>query len=124
MGLARTRKQPEERKSELIETARRVFREKGYAATSVTDIVKEAGVSQGTFYFYFEDKEAVFDAVAETIVLEGYNVIRGSRREMTSPPWTRSSRPWVSFWPRRRSSVGPTKRRRGASATCATAWEG
>jgi AcrR family transcriptional regulator len=76
MGLARTRKQPEERKTELVETARRVFREKGYAAANVTDIVKEAAVSQGTFYFYFEDKEAVFDAVAETIVLEGYNVIR------------------------------------------------
>lgn len=74
--MTRTRKHPEERKAELIETARRVFREKGYAAASVTDIVREAGISQGTFYFYFEDKEAVFDAVAESIVLEGYNVIR------------------------------------------------
>ncbi|MBN2026131.1 MAG: TetR/AcrR family transcriptional regulator [Actinobacteria bacterium] len=68
---------PEERRAELIEAARRVFRRKGYAAASVTDIVKEAGVSQGTYYFYFKDKEAAFDAVAETIVLEGFNAIQG-----------------------------------------------
>lgn len=74
--MTRTRKQPEERKAELVEAARRVFREKGYAATSVTDIVREAGVSQGTFYFYFDGLESMFDAVAEAIVLEGYVVIR------------------------------------------------
>jgi len=67
---------PEQRRAELIEAARRVFRRKGYAAASVTDIVKEAGVSQGTYYFYFKDKEAAFDAVAETIVLEGFNAIQ------------------------------------------------
>lgn len=73
--MARTRKKPEERKSEFVEAARRVFREKSYSAATVTDIIKEVGVSQGTFYFYFEGKEAVFDAVAEAIVLEGYDVI-------------------------------------------------
>ena len=76
MTLVRTRKRPEERKAELTEAARRVFRRKGYAAASVSDIVREAGVSQGTFYFYFKDKEAAFDAVAETIVMEGFDVIQ------------------------------------------------
>ncbi len=61
----------------MVEAARRVFRRKGYSATSVTDIIKEVGVSQGTFYLYFDGKEAVFDAVAEAIVLEGYEVIKG-----------------------------------------------
>jgi AcrR family transcriptional regulator len=73
--MARTRKQPEERKAELVEVARKVFREKGYAATSVSDIVREAGVSQGTFYFYFKDKDAVFDAAAEAIVLDAFEAI-------------------------------------------------
>lgn len=76
MPLARTRKKPEQRRAELTEAARRVFRRKGYAASTVSDIVREAGVSQGTFYFYFKDKEAAFDAVAETIVMEGFDVIR------------------------------------------------
>lgn len=61
----------------MIEAARRLFREKGYSATNVTDIIKEVGISQGTFYIYFDGKEAVFDAVAEAIVLEGYDVIKG-----------------------------------------------
>ena len=73
--MARTRKQPEERRAELVEVARKVFRDKGYAATSVSDIVREAGVSQGTFYFYFKDKEAVFDAAAEAIVLDAFEAI-------------------------------------------------
>lgn len=73
--MARTRKQPEERRAELVEVARKVFRDKGYAATSVSDIVREAGVSQGTFYFYFKDKEAVFDAAAEGIVLDAFEAI-------------------------------------------------
>lgn len=73
--MARTRKQPEERKADLIDAARAVFRAKGYAAASVTDIVREAGVSQGTFYVYFNNKENVFDAVAEVIVFEGFNAI-------------------------------------------------
>ena len=30
---------------------------KGYNATSVNDIVKEAGIPKGSFYFYFESKE-------------------------------------------------------------------
>ena len=67
--LARIRKQPEERKADLVEAAHTVFRTTGYAAANVTDIVKEAGVAQGTFYVYFDSKEAVFDAVAENIVL-------------------------------------------------------
>lgn len=61
----------------MVEAARRVFREKGYSAANVTDIIKEVGISQGTFYIYFDGKEAVFDAVAEAIVLEGYDVING-----------------------------------------------
>ena len=47
------------RRRQLIEVARRRFLEDGYAHTSVSAIVKEAGVAQGTFYFYFPSKEAV-----------------------------------------------------------------
>jgi AcrR family transcriptional regulator len=81
IGLARTRKKPEERKLELVEAARRIFRDKGYTATNVTDIIREVGISQGTFYFYFEGKEAVFDPVAEAIVLEVYDVLKSIVRQ-------------------------------------------
>jgi AcrR family transcriptional regulator len=47
------------RRRELIETAKRLFLERGYAQTSVASIVREAGVAQGTFYLYFKSKQAV-----------------------------------------------------------------
>ena len=47
------------RRRQLLEVARRRFLEVGYAQTSVSAIVKEAGVAQGTFYLYFPSKEAV-----------------------------------------------------------------
>lgn len=50
----------------------RVVAEKGYGATTVTDLTKEAGISRTTFYEMFEDKEACFlaayDSVVDTLV--------------------------------------------------------
>ncbi|MBN1290054.1 MAG: TetR/AcrR family transcriptional regulator [Actinobacteria bacterium] len=63
--MVRVKKPPMEREAELVEAARQLFVENGYDATSVSDIVKAAGVAQGTFYWYFNSKEKVLDAVAE-----------------------------------------------------------
>jgi AcrR family transcriptional regulator len=63
--LARITKGPAERKSELIDVAERLFLERGYENTTVSDIVKEVGVAQGTFYYYFASKHDVLDAVIE-----------------------------------------------------------
>jgi AcrR family transcriptional regulator len=59
------RKSKAERKSELLHAARDVFVEKGFAAASVDDIVLRAGVARGTFYLYFQDKRAVFEALVD-----------------------------------------------------------
>ena len=42
-----------------------LFREQGYKQTSVNDIVKKVGVAQGTFYYYFESKDDILNAVIE-----------------------------------------------------------
>jgi AcrR family transcriptional regulator len=67
MGLPRT-KPPDERKADLVAAAAKVFERKGYSKATVSEIVKEAGVAQGTFYIYFHSKEEALDAVAEHIL--------------------------------------------------------
>lgn len=51
------------RRAELVAAATRMFAERGVSATSVADIVRAAGVAQGTFYLYFDTKDDVILAV-------------------------------------------------------------
>lgn len=57
-----------QRKQALLDAARRVFERKGFIDTTVRDITTEAGVAHGTFYTYFDTKEAVFTAVSRAVV--------------------------------------------------------
>jgi AcrR family transcriptional regulator len=52
----------------LLEAAIRVVAAKGYAATTVADLTREAGISRTTFYAMFEDKEGCFLAAYDGIV--------------------------------------------------------
>jgi AcrR family transcriptional regulator len=73
----RITKDTETRKAELVDASARLFIEKGYEATMVSDIVRSVGVAQGTFYYYFEAKENVLDAALERMLQEGVDrVIR------------------------------------------------
>ena len=58
------RRRPEERPNELVASAFKLFTERGYAATSCSDVAKLAGVSKGTLFLYFQNKELLFKAVA------------------------------------------------------------
>lgn len=50
----------------LIESARFLFWERGFAGTSMADLLAHAGVNSGSFYHFFESKEALLRAVLET----------------------------------------------------------
>jgi AcrR family transcriptional regulator len=54
----------------LLAAARTVFEQRGYTATRVADIARAAGVSHGTVYTWFADKEAVLRALVGDIVAE------------------------------------------------------
>lgn len=56
------------RRDGLVSAAAQVFSERGVANTSVSDIVKAAGVAQGTFYLYFDSKDEIILAVVECFV--------------------------------------------------------
>ncbi len=59
------------RREQLLSAARKIFREKGYAGATVSEIVREAGVAQGTFYLYFPSKRdaavSLRDGLMETM---------------------------------------------------------
>ena len=63
--MARTIKNPEERRRELLACAMRLFAEKGYDNVSVRAVAREAGVAAGLAYHYFDSKQALFDATIE-----------------------------------------------------------
>ena len=57
------------RPQELLAAALDLFVERGYASTRLEDVAKRAGVSKGTLYLYFTNKEELFKAVVrESIV--------------------------------------------------------
>jgi AcrR family transcriptional regulator len=55
----------QQRREQILATAKRVFARTGYRRTSIDDIVNELGVGKGTAYRYFENKRALFLAVFE-----------------------------------------------------------
>ena len=54
MGKNRSKKK--EKKNALFQNAFDLFTDKGFAKTTIADIVERAGLAKGTFYLYFKDK--------------------------------------------------------------------
>lgn len=63
-------RQAEATKELLIEAARDLFTHQGYAATSIDDIIGQAGVARGALYHHFPGKEALFKAVYDAVEAE------------------------------------------------------
>jgi len=66
----RWRRLPEERPRQIIDAALDVFGEHGLAGARLEDIAKRAGVSKGTIYLYFPNKEALFREMIRQKVIE------------------------------------------------------
>ena len=74
--MTRIVKAPDERRSELIAYAQKLFYSKGYESTSVRDIVDEIGVAKGTFYYYFDSKTAVLEAVVDELIAQAQAILQ------------------------------------------------
>lgn len=59
----RISKKPEERKNEILDAAEMLFGTRGYSKTTINDILQIVGIAKGTFYYHFQSKEEVMDAI-------------------------------------------------------------
>lgn len=64
--MARTPKVVEDRRDQIIEAAMRVFAQKGFTRATNKDIAREAGITPGLIYYYFESKEDLLKSIIET----------------------------------------------------------
>ena len=60
----------EKRKQELLQIAYRLFIQKGYEETSIDDIISEAHIAKGTYYYHFPSKEATLEEVINMMITE------------------------------------------------------
>lgn len=67
------RRRKEQRPGEIIEAAIQEFSRRGFAATRLEDVAERAGVTKGTIYFYFKDKEDLFKAAARRSLAPALN---------------------------------------------------
>ena len=67
----------------LLEIAVERFGERGYRATSVSEIARAAGLTQAAAYAYFPNKEALFDAAVDA---DASRVIDEARRQASGSP--------------------------------------
>lgn len=63
--ISRRDRKKQETRQRLLEAALRLFRKHGYEATTVEQITQAAAVAKGTFFNYFESKEAILPALVE-----------------------------------------------------------
>lgn len=67
LKLAAAPDEESSKRRQILDGARRVFMDLGFDGASMGEIAKAAGVSKGTLYVYFSDKNALFEAIVEEV---------------------------------------------------------
>lgn len=96
MPAPRRRMPKEQRKTEILEAAVKVFARKGYRSASITEINEEAGIARGTFYLYFDSKKDVFLELVESY-FNGYAQILQEVQERLEESFTTGEDPLVTW---------------------------
>ena len=85
MKQPKWQRRAEDRPREICAAALEVFAEKGFAAAKLDEIARRAGVSKGTLYLYFKDKQELFRAVVRETVSPNIDAVRASLEQMDLP---------------------------------------
>lgn len=73
----------------LLDSAARLFAERGYAGTSLDEVVAAAKVTKGALYHHFSGKQAVFEAVLEKVEADAVEEITAQVRQ-EKDPWQKA----------------------------------
>src|SRR5580698_10254302 len=71
------RRRKAERPGEILEAAFAEFSRNGYASTTLDQIAERAGVTKGTIYVYFENKEHLFISMVHEITKTKFDIVHG-----------------------------------------------
>ncbi len=69
--MVRIVKKADERRTEILEAAQRLFMSRGYDATTVNDLISAVGISKGAFYHHFSSKDDVLRALVWNMAEQG-----------------------------------------------------
>ena len=72
----------ERRKQELLRIAYQMFMQKGYEETSIDEIIAEAHIAKGTYYYYFSSKEATLEEVINMMISDE---VKRAREILSAP---------------------------------------
>jgi AcrR family transcriptional regulator len=84
-NLSRRERKKREIRGRLMDAAMRLFREQGYDAATVEKIATAADVAKGTFFNYFQTKEAILPALAERRMQQIEDMLSPERGAPASP---------------------------------------
>jgi len=79
------RRRKETRPAEITAAALEVFADHGFAAAKLDDVARRAGISKGSIYLYFSNKEELFRAVVRSAVVPNIEVVRGAADAFDGP---------------------------------------
>ena len=85
MSPPKWQRRAEDRPREICAAALEVFAEKGFAAARLDEIARRAGVSKGTLYLYFKDKEDLFRAVVRDAIVPNVEAITAALAATEAP---------------------------------------
>lgn len=93
-ALRRRVRAPLARRMALMDSAERLFLERGVAATSVNDITAAARVAKGTFYVYFASRDALLSALQERFITAFCDRMRLAMDRHRPGNWSARLRTW------------------------------
>lgn len=82
-------KDADERKNEILDVSEKLFAQKGFDGTSISDIIEIVGVARGTVYYHFKSKEDIMNALIERLIIRLLATAREIAADKSMPVFER-----------------------------------